>query len=90
LKLKRKKKMNLDQARRKVNASKINFLLLQGTGYLFLAFAALIWAKYAKGIWKYVNYFFGLVFLFWGIINYCYIIYLIYNKPIKIYNYPLT
>lgn len=75
--------------RRRINTSKLNYLILQGTAYLLLAYAALIWAKYSKGFWWYMNAFFGLAFLFWGVTDFLYLIFLIYNEPIEIFDYEI-
>lgn len=67
---------------RRINKAKIHFLLLQGTAYILLGLASFIWSKYSKGVWKYVNLFFGIAFLIWGVFDLFYAGYLLYHKPL--------
>ena len=69
---------DITETRRRVNLSKINYLILQGTAYFLLGYAALIWSKYSKGFWKILNQVIGIAFIIWGILDFIYLIYLLH------------
>ena len=69
--------------------TKLNFLILQGVGYLFIGMANLLWYRYAKGNWKYLTLFIGIIFMLWGIAHFGYVIYLLNNRPVKLFGYNI-
>lgn len=74
---------------KKINSEKMQFLVLQGIGYIFLALALFIWARNSKGFLKYINILTGILFIIWGIFDLFYVIYLLNHNPLKYDNYEL-
>lgn len=69
---------------RKINQEKLQFLVLQGVGYILLGISLFLWAKNSKGFTKYFSIFFGVLFIIWGVFDLVYTIYLLNHKPVQI------